>query len=66
MISGEGHYYVDVEECPEGFGDNSYMKKSLPLREDFIQANLFIDLFSKKDSIYTVTTPLNNSFTLPR
>mgnify|MGYP006124262061 FL=1 len=66
LISGVGYYYVDVEECPEGFGDNSYMKESLPLKEDFFRTELHIDLFSRTDSIYTITTPLNNIFTLPR
>jgi hypothetical protein len=64
LILGNVTYSVDIEECPEGFGNNNHLLESLPITEEFSYKDLRIDLFNDDRSIIEIITPLNNTFSL--
>jgi hypothetical protein len=64
LVTGEVNYSVDIEACPEGFGDNSHLLESLPHTEVFLHPDLKIKLFDVKDTIVEITTPNNQVFSI--
>ena len=64
LILGNITYSVDIEECPEGFGNNNHLLDSLPFTEEFSYKGLRIDLFNDDRSIIEIITPLNNTFSI--
>jgi len=64
LILGNITYSVDIEECPEGFGNNNHLLDSLPITEEFSYKGLRIDLFNDDRSIIEIITPLNNAFSI--
>ena len=65
LISGNISYSIDIEECPEGFGNNNHLLDSLPITENFLYMDLRIDLFNTNRQILKIITPLNNTFSIP-
>ena len=65
LISGNISYSIDIEECPEGFGNNHHLLDSLPILEEFLYKDLRIDLFNENRPILDIITPLNNTFSIP-
>ena len=65
LISGNISYSIDIEECPEGFGNNHHLLDSLPILEEFLYKDLRINLFNENRPILDIITPLNNTFSIP-
>jgi hypothetical protein len=65
LISGNISYSIDIEECPEGFGNNHHLLDSLPILEEFLYKDLRINLFNENRPILDIITPLNNTLSIP-
>jgi len=64
LSSGKVSYVIGLEECPEGFGDNTHLLDALPITEDFFYKGLRIDLFQENRPIINIVTPLNQTFSI--
>ena len=64
LSSGKIYYSEDIEDCPEGFGNNNHLLDSLPITEEFFHQDLRIDLFNENQLNYDIVTPLNNTFSI--
>jgi hypothetical protein len=59
LFSGQILYSLDLEECGEGFGDNSHLLDSLPKTESFIYKNVKIYLQNRLDTNIRIISPVN-------
>lgn len=59
LLSGRILYSIDLEECGEGFGDNSHLLEHLPMSESFFYEGLKIGLQNRLDTNFLIISPKN-------
>jgi hypothetical protein len=59
LFSGHILYSIDLEECGEGFGDNSHLLERLPISESFFYESMKIDLQNRLDTNIFIVSPKN-------